>query len=396
MSETFSEFCRNGKVRSYACGSKGGRGMKRLLSAAVVALMVRGGCSLAGDPSRVTEGQTKDRLQAESFMTHNVTEQGDTLLSYRFKGNAAHMERIQDLVTRAVSTPTGASILSEAARNDCVIMMEPIGLSTAGFYAPGLNLICLNSLMSDAALLSTLIHEGRHACQSYGSEYQISDPSYDRASLITLARAMEADAMSAQAAFSHELKERGDSEAWQKLRSSHRGITDAFEAAALKHGTDSHEARRAAMLAWYDDKGYVKLYENQYAAALKRTVEAVSPEQLALMATQSIPADSIVSQICRADGVRYFGKDGSVLETPETYYIRSGTLSKLEDVDKKFREKTGQVLGRERSDSSHLTFYVVPAAGPVREPSLRRGKNGAVKTAVLPAVRRNVSPGRGF
>ncbi len=395
MSEAFSEFCRDGKVRSYACGSENSRGMKRLLSAAVVALMVRGCCSLTGDPSRVTEGQTKDRLLAESSLTHNVTERGDTLLSYRFNGNAGHMERVQGLVRRAMSSPCGASILSEMARNDCVVMMEPIGLSTAGFYAPNLNLICLNSLMSDATLLSTMIHEGKHACQSYASQYQISDPSYDRASLITLARAMEADAMSAQTAFSYELKEQGDTEAWSRLCSSHGGITDAFEASALKHGADSHEARRAAALAWYDDKGYVKLYEDQYASALKSTLGAVSPEQLALMATRSIPSDSIVSQICRMDGARYFGKDGSVLETPETYYIRSGTLSKLEKVDKMFREKTKKVLGRERSDSSHRTFYVVPMMGPVQKPALHRGKDGSVRTAVLQVPRQDVSRGRG-
>ncbi|MGN0904184.1 MAG: hypothetical protein ACI4PW_03410, partial [Alphaproteobacteria bacterium] len=80
MSETFAEFCRDGNVRSYACGSKSGRGMKRLLSAAVVALMVRGCCSLAGDPSRVTRELTKDRVVAESSVTHDVTERGDTLL----------------------------------------------------------------------------------------------------------------------------------------------------------------------------------------------------------------------------------------------------------------------------------------------------------------------------
>lgn len=396
MSETFAEFCRDGNVRSYACGSKSGRGMKRLLSAAVVALMVRGCCSLAGDPSRVTRGLTKDRVLAESSVTHDVTERGDTLLSYRFRGDSAHAERLQELVTRAMSSPAGASILSEMARNDCVVMMEPIGLSTAGFYAPGLNLICLNSLMSDATLLSTMIHEGKHASQAYATQYQISDPSYDRASLITLGRAMEADAMSAQAAFSYELKERGDSEAWRELRSSHRGITDAFEASAVKYGADSHEARQAATLAWYDDKSYVRLYENQYASALKNTLQAVSPEQLALMATRSIPADSIVSQICRMDGVSYFGKDGSVLETPETYYIRSGTLSKLEEVDKKFREKTGKVLGKERSDSSHLTFYVVPAIGSVRKPALRRGKDGAVTTVAVRAARQDISRGRGL
>ena len=319
-------------------------------------------------PEAAIRGETKESLTEASRKTHIVTARNDTVLSYNFNGSEERRERLQNLVGAVMQTPTGRKVLQEMADKDCVLMMEGIGLTAAGFFSPTHNAICLNSGMSDATLASTLVHEGTHALQSHRSGYSLSEK-YDKASLFMIGRTMEADEVRAQTQFSFEAASAGMDAPWKSLCRQHPQITQTYERAVKEFGSQDPGTAQLTMKAWFSEKDYAVLYERQYAEAVKDVVDKAAPSELNGMFSVSVPTDSIVSKLCRPeDGRRYFGTDGKALATADTYYIHSSTKETLDEAESTFQKRTKAETGVQKSDNSYKAFYVTDSRGTASPP----------------------------
>lgn len=372
MSENFKEFCSRKGLKSFASGKTAKKGESSCLGTLLKAYLIyKAASAVFGyyySPDAVTRGETKESLLEASRRSGYVTAANDTLLSYNYNGTERHEERLQSLVGLVMQTPTGKKVLQDMADKNCVLMMEPIGLSTAGFFQPSCNALCLNSWMSDDLLAATLVHEGTHALQHHRSGYSLSEK-YEKASLFMIGRTMEADAVRAETQFAFEAAELGFTGPLETLKKHHPKITAAYEAGVEKFGADAPETARETMKAWFKETDYARLYEKQYAKAVKRCVEKADSAMLSAMFSVPVPTDSIVSKLCRTEnGKRYFDTNGAAIETADIYYLHSSVKKDMDEADEKFRKRTKEVLGTEKSDLSHKTFYVLERDGKISVP----------------------------
>lgn len=372
MSKNFQEFCSEKGVKSFECGEtakkKKSSCLGTLLKAALIYKAVGITTGMFFSPDAVTHGETKESLLEASRRSHFVTAANDTLLSYNYNGSEDRENRLKSLIGLVMETPTGRKVLQDMAEKNCIVMMEPIGLSTAGFFQPSYNLLCLNSWMSDDFLAATLVHEGTHALQHHRSGYGLSEQ-YDKASLFMIGRTMEADAVRAETQFAFEAAALGFTGPLESRRKQFPEITETYERCVKKFGKNDPATARETMKAWFRQTTYARLYEKQYAEAVEDCVKKADSTMLSTMFSVSVPTDSIVSKLCRTeDGNRYFGTNGAAIETADVYYLHSSVKKDLEKTDQKFREKTLEKLGTEKSDSSHKTFYVLEFNGKTSAP----------------------------
>lgn len=375
MSKNLKEFCTGKKIKSFLCGDEAREGsscLGNLLKAYCIYKAVSIAAGLTFSPEAAINGETEQSLLEGACRKHYVTAENDTLLSYNYNGSQRREERLQNLIGTVMQTPTGKKVLQEMADKNCVLMFEGIGFSTAGFFQPDCNAICLNSWMPDEDLASTLVHEGTHALQYHRSGYGLS-VLYDKASLFTIGRTMEADAVRAQAAFAFEAAEIGFSAPWNALEKRHPKITQTYRKCVKDFGKDSPETAKRTMKAWFKETDYAKMYERQYAKAVKEWVGKADSAELSVLFSISVPTDSIVSKLCQTEnGVRYCGTNGKEIETADTYYIHSSVKKDLDKADRKFKEVTSEKLGIEKSDASHAAFYVLNRDGTISSPSLKK------------------------
>lgn len=361
MSASVAEFFSKEGIKKFHNGAKAfvhRQSVKALAASMVLASAFA--CSKAAETATIATPQ--------QVTAYAVMEKGDTLCSYQaFKTDSTSFARLQNLVNNATKSETGCDLLKEISKQGTSIRIGEAGANTVGFYNPGDNSICLNPVFNNATLQSCLIHEGKHSVQNFALK---KDPEafYTFYTNMVTTRVMEADAVATQTKFSYEMAEKGDSAAWKALKTSHRGVADTFKNAAEKYGKDSDDAMKATMLSWYQDKSYVGLYDQsmlEYHAAI---VSQIPADQLKHCFQGTLDCNSLLTKVCNLNGRAYAGKDGSILQTPQTAYLSRSTFEASMIINCAMYEKTG------KADLSALKMYPLNKDGTVSTKTYQQEK----------------------
>lgn len=377
------------KTKEYPSGAKKNTLKGHLFRSRVLAAaLVLSGTALpaAGQTYYGKSEDLKKQVLTEAFERHSLSERGDTLLSYKMLGSKTDAERVGGLVNRLMETPTGASVLKELEKHDCVIALMPVLGNNFGLYVPEINSVLLNAQAPDSVLISTLVHEGTHARQVRSTGYNL-DFKFDLASLFTLGRAMEADATKNQVLVARELAELGDSSAWNAVKADCVYPVRAFEKALHKTPGDRQAAERAAFLGYYGDRAYLEQYEVLYTSAFIKACRDTPPEKLGELGSMSLSVDSIAAKICVSDGISYL-PDASALKDSTRYFIRDYTKKNLDStVDFLMKRRREHSSGKENPpisrDVSYKSFYILKFTGGFEKPETKPAEKKE-----LPDVRR--------
>lgn len=207
----------------------------------------------------------------------------------------ADYKRLRHLIDTATKySPTAAAVIGAAKTGYCFEEIDSIGSCDIL-----LGLVRLHPKYPDEMLLSTLVHECRHAVQQVKGE----GSQYDIRTNLQWNRAMEADAMAFQCAAAYEMKD--DLPAvWAAFNREHPQVALSY-AGTLKNTDDQDKALSAAFKAWHDDEKYVAGYDSrQIEWVQKWALKSESKETL----SAAIAPEQIGEEICRQNGKSYLEK----------------------------------------------------------------------------------------
>lgn len=392
-----SDFFKKPLKNSYPSGAKKdtlkGRAFRTRILAAALTLS-GAAVPAAGQTYYGKSEELKKQVLTEAFERRAISEQGDTLLTYKMLGGKTDADRVAGMVDKLMKTPTGASVLKELEKHDCVVALMPVLGNNFGLYVPEINTVLLNAQAPDSVLISTLVHEGTHAGQVRSTGYNL-DFKLDLASLFTLGRAMEADATKNQVLASYELAERGDSSAWNVVKKDYPHSVRAFEAALKSDKSDAKGAERAAFLGYYENRDYLEQYDVLYSSSFIKACRDTPPEKLNELGSISLPVDSIAAKICVSNGVPYL-PDAAALKDSTTYFIRDYIKKTLDSTVDFLTKRRLEVAPETQNseiprDSSYKNFYVLKFTGGFEMPETQKSnaKEASVssvsRTAVLKA-----------
>ena len=346
MSGSVSEFLSKGNIKKFKNGIKSafGRNLPKTLVASAV---------LAGAFAACTKQETASNGALKPRTTYAVKENGDTLCAYQaIPMNDADYARLQKLVNAATKTESGCEILKGIAKAGTTLRLDYSGEDNLGYFLPDDNSICLGKQHGDADLQSVLIHEGEHALQNQRVPQR--NGRYNFEANLKNMRVTEADAMTMQTLFSFEMAEKGDSAALKMMKIRHKGMVDTYAAAGKKYGKGSPQALKETMLSWYDDKNYVKIYDETMAEGHAEQVDGTLGISLLSHFSKTADADALLANTCQYKGVKYAGTDGSILNTPRTAWLNVETRDKMANVSNRLVSKTLGFNGDESMDNFYM------------------------------------------
>lgn len=215
--------------------------------------------------------------------------------SFLSNGADSSMDRMRRLMeTAKKNSPTAARTINYAFAYGCGFNFQDVD-KAYGAYDKSNNMVYLNPKYSDEELLSTLVHECRHALQPKEFETWANNIRTN----LQWVRAAEADAMAHECAAAYEMKN-DLPQVWNIFKQKHTGIATAYEAAADK----PDKALGEAFKAWHDDLKYVSKYDKNTLDQLSFYVGRAGTNFL----KGSIPAEEIGEKMCRKDGKSYLEK----------------------------------------------------------------------------------------
>lgn len=202
----------------------------------------------------------------------------------------ARNERMKRLMTSvAESSPTAFETLQSASLRGCKYKFADDMDKTLGTYNRFEKTIYLNEKHSDAVLSTVLVHEARHAVQH---NLHLS-ANRNTATLLTMWRSSEADAMAFECAAAYEMQN-DNPEAWFKFKNAHRGIAVAYSR-EIKASKDGRSALGEAFKAWYDDAPYVAEYDKDALGFLEDSREKAGWSFL----KDNIAGERVAFNLCR-------------------------------------------------------------------------------------------------
>ncbi|MCQ2965967.1 MAG: hypothetical protein MJ250_04410 [Alphaproteobacteria bacterium] len=255
----------------------------------------------------------------------------------RYKNYMSHLINVC-----AENSPIAAQILTDAMNYGYRLSMEPLR-NMAGVAHPEKKLIVLNTQCDEAMLISTLIHECRHAQQNARFAAGEKIGQCDIQSEIMIERAVEADANTASIAACHEIGLNSKNYApFNSYIKSDPDIYYAYKRACpdmSKGPTD--KAMQEAFLAWYKNDTVVTLYEECYLQnamnyAMHKKDYQTDPYN------QHLTSEQLVTAFCTNEkGECYWKDDKDILSDRNLTAIHSSSFS----VIKKFFEKREKDTG---------------------------------------------------
>ena len=201
--------------------------------------------------------------------------------------------RCQSLIDRVCkASPIGKKLIENALSNGVKIRMSD-EIDALGTYSNESKEIQLNKEFDDNTLLSTLVHECRHAEQTI----QFGSPHYSMYTSVAIVRAKEADAMAHQCAATYQMR-RTEVDAFLDFSTRHPGIMLAYQN-EMEQSKDMNKALNKAFKAWYDDAKYVAKYDD-------KTLLCMSGGSSSLKAYKTtLSAEQLANAVCMKDGKPY-------------------------------------------------------------------------------------------
>ena len=261
-------------------------------------------------------------------------------------------DRLNDLVKKASFSPTAKKILDEALKKGVQFKLES-GLKDRGIFEPQGNTILLNKSMSDEVLLSTLVHEARHAAQGLGWT-----SANTLQSAFKVDRAQEADAMAFQCAAVYELQSVYPN-VFKEFRASHPDISNAY-VRNLQATKNQNMALQGAFKAWYMDTEYVAGYD-------RSTVDFMADKSSPARMLKDIPDTDISLKLCRNGGYSYM-PDASFFNSQAACTLKQEVYEAASALEK----KNIPIASRAGRRTSVDHFFVRQPDGRVRMPLIPR------------------------
>ncbi|MCQ2914637.1 MAG: hypothetical protein MJ247_05525 [Alphaproteobacteria bacterium] len=339
----FDDFMNKGEIESHKSGSTAfGR-------SAVVAGMILATAFSAQNKAAATE--LSGHEIGDKYTKEIVAAPGGTL-SFDIVSNGAKNDSIlEDMIGKALKTPTGRYVLGEVSKNGTSLTLGEAGSNLFGYYSTEDDGIVVNQNINPAFTLSTLVHEGKHSIQERNYE-SYSNMYYTYESSTMLTRAMEADAMMTETKFSYEMMQQGDSIPWKVMKICNPCMTEAYQNNVDTCGADTNKIMKNTALAWYSDVNYVKNYDKSLIAEYKSAISEEDETTLGQIGIDTHNADSVVTKILNMNGVSYAGTDGSILKTSQTNYLTQDSYNDVCKINSNLLTVSGNC------DSSSDNMYV--------------------------------------
>lgn len=257
-------------------------------------------------------------------------------------------KRIKGLIGRICkSSPTGKKIVESAIARGVTIGIDGDKGNCLGTYIPSMKYVSLNENVSDAVLLSTIVHECRHSEQK--PEHDHSYSVYDS---LCEVRAMEADAMAHECAATYQMR-RSEPKTYELFCKRHGGIMKAYET-SFEKDKDPAAAKAEAFKAWYDHAEYVELYDRSLVDFMEMGVfhvgaykKEISPQKM-------------------AESVGYVEPAFFTSERAST--VSEKTAKKAADVERGHIRHAFKIFGRSDIKTSADRFFVRKPDGTVLPP----------------------------
>lgn len=386
------DFFKKGGIKTFAGGkSKGSAVSERFRTKVMAAIVFLSGVAAPSLTSAFAQQkQTKHVYRPPIEKLSCKTSSGETLTYrvYNGYGDSTHVSGIKEIVDAAAATLTGEAVLKPFMQKNGVISAR-YGLgNVCGAYQAKGNIIYLNADFFNAVedgrayLKTTIVHEAAHAKQNYAGMSLTTE--MNTATLFRTGRASEADANTHQIFAAEEMAAAGDTAVWNALLKDKPLMMQAF-LKARKGGKNDAATAKETMLAYYADKKYVDIYDDNYAR-ISENKGAVDKSDAALRAQRNVSPAEIAAKICTIKGKPYLGADAGALLADS---LRSALTEEIYARLEKSAEEHASALKRcgvnAKTDASHKAFFVRQKNGTVRHPE---------KTAVISAAVRNKTAGR--
>ncbi|MGN0904228.1 MAG: DUF6782 family putative metallopeptidase [Alphaproteobacteria bacterium] len=186
--------------------------------------------------------------------------------AFKKKAEAAYDEKRVNVLVGFVEkySPTGKKLIEEARRNGVeFVMSHELPEHTGGICYPRARKIALNASMPEEILVSTLVHEARHAAQGLSVM-----TGYTTSAALKLNRALEADAKAHEAAAVTEMQ-KVLPQAFLSFKKRHPRILSEYQHEMEEGSGNSDKALSRAFNAWYTDETYCARYDASLLKALK-------------------------------------------------------------------------------------------------------------------------------
>lgn len=162
-------------------------------------------------------------------------------------------------------SPTGKKLIEQARKNGVkFIMSHELPAHTGGTWYPRPKKLLLNASLPDEILVTTLVHEARHAAQKMSVM-----TCYTAGAALKLNRALEADAKACEAAAAYEMKD-AFPQAFASFEKRHPRIRTEYQHEMEKGSGLPGKALAGAFSAWYTDEAYCERYDAPLLKELKR------------------------------------------------------------------------------------------------------------------------------
>lgn len=269
--------------------------------------------------------------------------------------------RVKALIDRVCKASViGKQLVESALKNGVEICMSD-EIDAIGSYNHESKLIKLNKFKNDDTLVSTLVHECRHAEQTT----RLGPSKYSTFTSVGVVRANEADAMAHQTAAAYQMR-RTDVAAFIAFSNVHPNVMWAYQS-EMDESKDMNKALGEAFKAWYDDSKYVAKYDDKTLMYL--SFGSVSPKAY----KTTLSGRELAETVCMKDGKTYVEPEFFVSERATTVTeFQASKAAKIEANHYRNFFRFGEV------PTSADMFYIRKSSGIVDTPK--------TKAPLLPAA----------
>lgn len=229
-------------------------------------------------------------------------------------------EMLVDMINAVASSPTGKSVLEQAAEAGYSVSIDNLDGCFGVCHAKDKKIV-LSSSHPYEKLISSLAHEARHAVQITNGAEPYYTPNVSVQDQIIEKRLMEADAVATSIMICHELKEKGYGEPMAAMDGHYSTELKAFNE-GLK--TSKKEALTRAALAWYEKEDRMFKLESR---AIAHPLSVGENFKNTTGKYKKITPEDCIARICTFEGKNYFTQSADALKTPE----RAGVSDKMKN-----------------------------------------------------------------
>lgn len=249
--------------------------------------------------------------------------------------------------TVAKGSEMGKTILEHAAENGYTLCMDHL-FNAAGLCDCDKKMLILNPAFPEDRLVSTFVHEARHAEQDGNATWTEDRGKLTLKSDIMLSRAQEADAQAAATAVCFEIRANtGNGGPLSEMCKNYPFIVGYLtQEAKDKNAPVTNKMIQGAFKAWYMDTGMMETYEQCYQISHMKNVSRKNSYTETTFDTQLSSAQIVTALCVNKDGSCYFEDDKNVLTDRDRCSITVETMKVCDKFFKTREEKTGKTVDK--------------------------------------------------